>query len=126
MNAKQDPYIQDILKNNPAAPGMDAAAQAHIAEHVAFSYRQQMEKTLGIPLPPPNEELDKEQEFMLAKLIGEGAQQLTQQKQAAAAQQAAQQKAQDPVFQMQQQELELKQGELQRKAAKDAMDGALD
>ena len=27
MNAAQDPYIQEILKNNPAAPGMDAAAQ---------------------------------------------------------------------------------------------------
>jgi hypothetical protein len=42
-----------------------------------------------------------------------------------AQQQQAQQKAQDPIVQMQQQELQLKQGELERKAAKDQADNQI-
>jgi hypothetical protein len=61
-----------------------------------------METKLGVPLPPPDSELSKEQEVQLAGLLAKAAQQLTQQKQAAAAQQQAEQKAQDPIIQMQQ------------------------
>lgn len=121
-----DPQIAQTIGQNPMANQIVGALKAHIAEHTAFLYRQQMEEKLGAPLPAPNQELPKEQEVLLAQLIATAGQQLTQQKQADAAQAAAQQKAQDPVFQMQQAELELKKGELQRKAAKDSMDGALD
>ena len=122
----QDPQIAAFIGQNPAAQQQVAALQAHIAEHVAFSYRKQMEDTLGVPLNAPSEELSEDKEVLLAQLMAEAGQQLTQQKQAAAAQQAAQQKAQDPVFQMQQQELQLKAAEQQRKAAKDQADAALD
>ena len=65
MNAMQDPYIQDILKNNPAAPGMEAAAQAHIAEHVAFLYRSKLEEQLGVALPPTDEKIPEDIEVQL-------------------------------------------------------------
>ena len=122
----QDPQIAAFIGQSPAAQQVVAALQAHIAEHIAFSYRKQMEDTLGVPLNAPSEELSKDREVLLAQLMAEAGQQLTQQKQAVAAQQAAQQKAQDPVFQMQQQELQLKAAEQQRKAAKDQADTALD
>lgn len=93
---------------------------------MAFLYREQMEAELGAPLPAPDEELPQALEKRLAGLLAKAGQQLTQEKQANAAQAAAQQQAQDPVFQMKQAELQIKQGELQRKAAKDAMDGALE
>ena len=121
----QDPQIMAFIGQNPAAQQIMAALSAHIAEHVAFQYRQQMETKLGVPLPPPDSELSKEQEVQLAGLLAKAAQQLTQQKQAAAAQQQAEQKAQDPIIQMQQQELQLKQAEQQRKAAKDQADSEL-
>jgi hypothetical protein len=121
----QDPQIAAFIGQNPAAQQIMGALMAHIAEHVAFSYRQQIENALGAPLPAPNAELPEELEVKLASMIAEAAQQNTQQKQAAAAQQQAQQQAQDPIMQMQMQELQLKAAEQQRKGQKDQADQAL-
>jgi len=122
----QDPQIAAFIGQSPAAQQVVAALQAHIAEHIGFSYRQQMAAKLGVELPAPEEEMPEEMEKLLSQTMAQAGQQLTQQKQQAAAQQAAQQKAQDPVFQMQQQELQLKAAEQQRKAQKDQTDAALD
>ena len=122
----QDPQMMAFIGQNPAAQQIVAAIKAHIGEHMAFLYRQQMETKLGVPLPPPDSELNKEQEVQLAGLLAKAAQQLTQQKQATAAEQQAKQKAQDPIIQMQQAELQLKQQEQQRKAQKDQADTQLD
>jgi hypothetical protein len=122
----QDPQIAAFVGQNPAAQQVMAALNAHIAEHIAFDYRSQMEQKLGVPLPAPNQELDEKDEVLLARLISDAGTQLTQQKQAQAAQAAAQQKMQDPLIQMQQEELKLKQQEIQRKAQKDQADAAID
>ena len=122
----QDPSIMAFIGQNPAAQQIMGALTAHIAEHVAFQYRQEIENKLGVTLPAPNEELPEEMEVLLAQTMAEAGQQLTQQKQQQAAQQQAAQQAQDPIFQMQQAELQLKQGELQRKAAKDAGELVID
>jgi hypothetical protein len=122
----QDPQIAAFIGQNPAAQQVVAALQAHIAEHIGFSYYKQMEEKLGTPLPEPDKEIPEEAEFQLSRLLSEAGKQLTQQKQAAAAQQAAQQKMQDPIVQMQQQELQLKAAEQQRKMQKDQTDAALD
>jgi len=118
----QDPQIMQMIGQNPQAKPIMAALQAHIAEHLGFNYRKQMEEKLGAPLPPPGEELPEQVEVNLARLVADAGKQLTQQHQQQAAQQAAQQKAQDPVIQMQQAELQIKQQEVQRKAAKDQLD----
>jgi hypothetical protein len=120
----QDPSIMAFVGQNPAAQQIMAALSAHMAEHVAFQYRQQMEAQLGVPLNAPNEEMPEEFEVKLAGLLAQAGQQLTQENQAKAAQAAAQQKLQDPIIQMQQAELQLKQQEQQRKAAKDQADAA--
>jgi hypothetical protein len=120
----QDPSIMAFVGQNPAAQQIMAALSAHMAEHVAFQYRQQMEAQLGVPLNAPNEEMTEEFEVKLAGLLAQAGQQLTQENQAKAAQAAAQQKLQDPIIQMQQAELQLKQQEQQRKAAKDQADAA--
>ncbi len=121
----QDPQIAAFIGQNPAAQQINGALMAHIAEHIAFAYRQQVENALGAPLPAPNAELPEELEVKLASMIAEAAQQNTQQKQAQAAQQAAAQQAQDPIIQMQMQELQLKAAEQQRKAQKDQADTQL-
>ena len=107
--AMQDPILMQVMGQNPKAPMMMAAAQAHIAEHVAFKYRQMIEQRLGITLPPMDEEMPPEAEAALSDMMAKAAQQILQQNQAQAAQQQAEQKAQDPVVQMQQMELQLKQ-----------------
>jgi len=121
----QDPQIAAFIGQNPAAQQITGALMAHIAEHIAFSYRQQVENALGAPLPAPNAELPEEIEVKLASMIAEAAQQNTQQKQAQAAQQAAAQQAQDPIIQMQNKELEIKAAEQQRKSQKDQADAQI-
>jgi len=118
----QDPQVAQMIGQNPQAQQIGASLQAHIAEHLGFRYRQQIEEKLGAPLPPPNQELPEEIEVNLARVVAEAGKQLTQQHQQEAAQQQAQQQAQDPIIQMQQQELQIKAQEVQRKSQKDAGD----
>ncbi len=118
MSAMQDPIIAQLVGQNPRAPQIMAAMQAHIAEHVGFGYRQKIEQQLGMPLPPEGEQLPPQIELALSSMMAQAAQQVLQQNQAQAAQQQAQQQQQDPVVQMQQQELQIKQGELQLKQQK--------
>jgi len=122
MAFMQDPQVAQMIGQNPQAQQIGAALQAHIAEHLGFKYRRQIEEKLGAPLPPPNQELPEEIEVNLARVVAEAGKQLTQQHQQEAAQQQAQQQAQDPVIQMQQQELQIKAQEVQRKSQKDASD----
>jgi hypothetical protein len=114
----QDPMVMGQMGQNPMAQQMQAAIMAHVAEHVAFQYRNQIEERLGASLPAPNAELPEQVEVQLAKLVAQAAQQLTQIHQGEAAQKQAQQQAQDPIVQMQQQELAIKQQDAQTKAQK--------
>ena len=122
MAMMQDPAIAQMIGQNPQAQQIMAALQAHIAEHLAFSYRKKIEEQLGAPLPAPDEELPEEIEVQLSRLVAQAGQQLTQQHQQEAAQQQAQQQAQDPLFQLEQAKLQTQQAEVQRKAAKDQAD----
>jgi len=122
MAFMQDPMIAQTIGQNPQAQQIMMSLQAHIAEHLGFSYRKQLEEKLGAPLPPPGEELPEDIEVQLSRLVADAGKQLTQAHQQQAAAQAAQQQAQDPMFQLQQAELQLKAQEQQRKAQKDMAD----
>ena len=115
MAAMQDPKIQQMVGQSPNAQTIMAAMSAHVQEHLAYEYRRQVEEQAGVPLPPPNAEMDEKTEVEVSRLAAAAAQQLLQKNQAEAAQQQAQQQAQDPIVQMQQMELQLKQTELQLK-----------
>jgi hypothetical protein len=126
MAAMQDPKIAQLIGQNPQAQLIQAAAMAHINEHIAFEYRKQIEDQLGIPLPNPEDEIPKEEEVQISRLASQAAQQLLQKNTAETQQQVAQQQAQDPLIQMQQQELQLKAQEVQIKAQKTMADIELD
>ena len=115
---QQDPMIAATIGQNPMAQKIQAAAMAHIAEHLAFKYRKQVEEQVGAPLFPPNEELPEDVEVELSRLVAQGAQQVLQANKAQQAQQQAQQAAQDPLVQLQQAELQIKQAEVQSKTQK--------
>jgi len=122
--AMQDPKMAQLMGQNPNAQAMQAAQQAHINEHLAFSYRKQIEEQAGVPLPPPDAEMTPDIELQISRLVAAAAQQLLQKNQAEAQQQQNQQTAQDPIIQMQMQELEIKKGELELKKQKVAIDAA--
>jgi hypothetical protein len=114
----QDPMIAQTIGQSPMASQMQAAIMAHVAQHVAFSYRNKIEERLGASLPPPDEKLTPEIEVELSRLVAEAAKQLLQINKGQAAQAQAQQQAQDPIIQMQQAELQLKGQEVQIKGKK--------
>ncbi|NDB59881.1 hypothetical protein EB001_15755 [bacterium] len=126
MAAMQDPKLMQMMSQNPMAQAIQAAALAHINEHIAFEYRKQLEEQLGVPLPNPNETLPEDVEVELSRLTAAAAQKLLAKDQSEMQQQQAQQQAQDPLIQMQQQELQLKAQDLQIKAQKTQADIAIE
>jgi hypothetical protein len=126
MAAMQDPKLMQMMSQNPQAQMIQAAALAHINEHIAFEYRKQIEEQLGVPLPKPDENLPEDVEVELSRLTAAAAQKLLSKDQAEMQQQQAQQQQQDPLIQMQQQELAIKQQESQAKAQKMMADTQID
>ena len=119
MSAMEDPKLLKILSMAPDAKVKQAAMMAHISEHVAFSYRQQIEKELGVALPPPEEPLPEDIELRLSKLVAPAAAQLTGKDKREMEAQRIQEQMQDPVIQLQQAELQLKAKQAQDKAQTD-------
>ena len=100
--AVQDPRIQSLVGESPMASTIASSMAAHIQEHLAFKYRAEIEKELGVELPPPDAELPDEVEVKLSRLVAEAAERLLNKGISEAQQQENQEKVEDPVIQMQQ------------------------
>jgi hypothetical protein len=126
MAFKDNPKIAQLVGQSPNAQTVMAAMEAHIAEHVAFEYRKQLEQQLGVPLPKPDEVLPEDIEYELSKVMAVAAQKLLAKDQSEAQQQQAEQQQQDPIIQMQQQELQIKQQDLEARSQKMMADAQLE
>jgi len=133
MSMAQDPKIQALVKTVPQlAQQLEAALMSHVNDHLGMQYRVEIQKQLGMDLPPQHDEngedinMPPDVEARLAPLLAQAATQLLQQNSMQAAQQQAQQQQQDPIIQMQMQELQIKAQEQQRKSQKDMADIQLD
>ena len=127
MSAMRDPKIAALIGQNPQAQMIQSAMMAHIQEHVGYEYRRQMEQMIGVPIPFSEEEdfkLPEEVELQISRLAAPAAQKLLQRDQNEMAAQQAQQAAQDPLVQMQQQELAIKAKEVELKERKLVTDAA--
>lgn len=124
QSAMTDPIVQQLIGQNPQAPVIMAAMQSHIAEHVGYAYRQKIEMALGVALPNPEDEMPEDMEKEISRLMAEAAPQVLAQSKAMVAQQQAQQNAQDPILQLQMQEMQLKQKEVDIKERKLMADAA--
>ena len=115
MAAMQDPKIAQMIGQSPFAGAIQAAAMAHVTEHVAYQYRKEIEMRLGVPLPPEGEPLPEDVEVQLSQMVAQAAAKLFNKNMADAQAAQAQQQAQDPLTIIQMKELELKQKELDHK-----------
>jgi hypothetical protein len=115
----QDPKIMEIMSQSPTAEAAQAAMAAHVSEHVAFAYRAKIEQELGVELPAPNEELPEDIELRLSRLVAPAAAQLTGKDQQEAQAKKQMEEAEDPIIQMQQQELQIKQQQVEAKTQAD-------
>ena len=120
---QQDPMLMQQIGQNPQAQKMMAEIQAHIAEHLAYSYRMKIEEQLGVPMPAPDEDMPEELEVQLSRMVAQASQQLLAMNKSKAQQAQAQQAAQDPLVQIQQAELAIKKQDAETKAKK--VDGDL-
>lgn len=117
-----DPVVLKTIGQNPQANQIMAALQAHMAEHLGFQYRSQIEKQMGVQLPAPDKPLPEEVEIQLSRLVAMASQQLLQIHKGEAAQAQAAEQQKDPVVQMQQADQKIKEADVQRKSAKDQAD----
>ena len=113
--AAQDPKIQQIIGQSPFASAIQNALAAHITEHVAFQYRKEIEKQLGVEMPDEDKPLPEDVEEELSKLTAEAAAKVLKKGQAEMAQAEAMKKQQDPLTIIQQRELALKEAEFEHK-----------
>jgi len=119
MAAMQDPKLRELVGQSPFAQAIGQAMAAHVTEHVAFQYRREIEKTLGVEMPNEDQPLPEDVEIQLSRLAKDAADKLLQKDQMEVQQKQIQQQQQDPVVQMQQMELQMKQQELQHKIQMD-------
>ena len=87
---------------------------AHMQEHLALKYRQQVEQIIGQPLPAEGMTLPPEQEAMLSQATAQATQEISQM-----AQQIAGTGQFDPIVKLKEQELQIEAAEVQRKASSD-------
>jgi len=119
MAAMQDPKMREMVGQSPFAQAIGQAMAAHITEHVAFQYRREIEKMLGVEMPNEDQPLPEDVEIQLSRLAKDASEKLLQKGQMEEQQKQAEQQQQDPVVQMQQAELQIKQKELQHKIQMD-------
>lgn len=122
LNMAQDPGVLQMVGQAPNAAAIQSAMAAHIAEHLAFQYRTDIEKLTGTPLPPPGEPLPDDVEANLSRLVAQASGKLLAQSKAAVARAKAEEAMQDPMVQIELAKLKNATDEVQRKKAKDAID----
>ena len=120
MAAINDPKVKELIGQNPQAPVIFAAMQAHITEHVGMEYKRQLEQMAGMQIPhlEDDQKMSPQMEMAITQAAVPYAQQLLNQNQTEIAAKNAQQAANDPIVQMQLQELKLKAQEIDIKMKK--------
>ena len=116
MTAMQEPRMAELLAMDPQAGAKQSALAAHVAEHLSFQYRSEIEQQLGVALPPPDETLPEDVEIELSRLVAQATSRLVEQSVAEAQKQEAIEQAEDPIVQMQMRELQIKEQEAASKA----------
>lgn len=119
ISTQQNPEMMQIVQQSPKAPVILAAASDYVNQHLTMQFRKQVEQEMGIELPPEGEPLPADVEKRISSLVAEAAQRVAGTSQQRAEQERIEQQQKDPLIQMKEREVAIKEGELQRKAAED-------
>ena len=122
-SAQQDPAIQQLVGQSPNASSILAAGSAYINEHLSMQYRKEVEREMGIELPPQGEPIPADVEKRISSLVAEAAKRVLGTSQAEAEQQRVQEQLKDPLIQAKEREVAIK--EAQAKAKMDIDEGRL-
>ena len=122
-SAQQNPEMQQLIGQSPNAPSILAAGSAYINEHLAMQYRKEIEREMGVELPPEGEPLPADVEKRISSLVAEAAQRVLGTSQAQAEQERVQEQQKDPLIQAKEKEVAIK--EAQAKAKMEIDEGRL-
>ena len=122
-SAQQDPQIQQLVGQSPNAARILAAGSAYINEHLSMQYRKEVEREMGIELPPEGEPIPADVQKRISSLVAEAAKRVLGTSQAEAEQQRVQEQLKDPLIQAKEKEVAIK--EAQAKAKMDIDEGRL-
>ena len=122
-SAQQDPEIQQLVGQSPSASSILAAGSAYINEHLSMQYRKEVEREMGVELPPEGEPIPADVEKRISSLVAEAAKRVLGTSQAEAEQQRVQEQLKDPLIQAKEREVAIK--EAQAKAKMDIDEGRL-
>lgn len=115
MALAQDPKVLAMVGQSPQAAAIHGAFAAHVTEHVAYAYRTNLERELGTPLPKPGEPIPPEVEATLSQLTAAAAAKLLRKDMAEMQAQRIVQTMQDPMIQLQNRELDIKEKDVENK-----------
>ena len=109
ISAMNDPKMAEMVGQSPSAGRIRGQIEAHIAEHLAFQYRTEVEQAIGQELPPYGQPVDPEVENKIANMVAEGATRVKEMHENEIKQKKAEQILEDPVFQLKMKELGIKE-----------------
>ena len=126
VSAQQDPNVQAKVQQSPNAQVIQSAGSDYIMQHLALQFRDQVEREMGVELPPVGEPLPADVEKRISVLVAEAAQRVATTNAAQAEQQRIQEQAQDPLILAKQKELEIKEKQVEGKLRIDESKLAVD
>ena len=115
MSAQQDPNIQAKVQQSPNAQVIQSAGSDYIMQHLSLQFRDQVEREMGVELPPVGEPLPADVEKRISELVAEAAKRVATTNAAQAEQARIQEQAQDPLIQAKQRELAIKEAQVANK-----------
>lgn len=108
MALMQDPKFQAMYGQSPMGAQFASQIEAHIADHLALQYRNEIQQQLGVQLPPQGQQQPPQVDAILSSLVAQAAKRVQQQHASEAQQMKAQQMQADPAYQLEQQDLQIK------------------
>ena len=118
-SAQQNPEMQALIQQSPNAPSILAAGSAYVNEHLTMKYKKEVEREMGVELPPEGEPLPADVEKRISSLVAEAAERVLGTAQNKAAQERIQEQQKDPLIIAKEREMAVKEGDLQRKIEED-------
>lgn len=115
--AQQNPEVAASIEQSPNAQSIVANASAYVNQHLTMKFRKQVEREMGIELPPEGEAIPPDVEKRISELVAEAAQRVAITSQAKEQQERIAQQQQDPLLQMKDREIAVKEADVQRKIA---------
>jgi len=115
--AQQNPEVAASIEQSPNAQSIVANASAYVNQHLTMKFRKQVEREMGIELPPEGQPIPPDVEKRISELVAEAAQRVAITSQAKEQQERIAQQQQDPLLQMKEREVAVKEAEVQRKIA---------